>query len=223
MKVFVAIPAYDRKVCCETVRALLDEQGVAAALGIDLMTGFVTGSAYIHIARDQCAKDFLASDCDRVVFIDSDVAWEPGALLKIASLPHDFVGGAYRFKREPEGYPVEWIAEREDLLSDPVTQCIEVSALPGGFLCLSRAVFEKLQAAHPERAYAHEGHARHAFWHCPPGAGEDGTLCAEWRALGGRVWLDATLRLTHVDGGRAYTGCVGDWLRGRALDLSEAA
>lgn len=222
MKLFVAIPAYDRKICGETVRALLNEQGVAAALGVEMTTGFVLGSPYVHVARDQCAQDFLSTDCDRIVFVDADVAWEPGALLQIAMSPHEFVGGCYRFKRPEEGYPVEWIAEREDLLSHPVTQCIEVSALPGGFLSLSRSVFEKLQTAYPNRAYAHEGHARHAFWHCPPGAGEDGTFCAEWRAIGGQVWLEPTLRLTHVDGGRAYTGCIGDWLRARS-EVSDAA
>ena len=219
MKVFVAIQAYDRKVCCETVRALLDEQSVAAAAGIDLITGFVTGSAYIHIARDQCVQEFRDSGADRLVFIDSDVAWEPGALLKIALAKQDFVGGCYRFKRDVEGYPVEWLQDRAELWADPETGLLEVSALPGGFLSLSRAVFDRLEAAHPERRYAHEGHERHSFFHCPPGGGEDGTLCAEWRAIGGQVWLDPMLRLTHVDGGRAYVGCIGDWLRARPEEV----
>lgn len=220
MKVFVAIPSYDRKICCETARALLDEQGAAAMSGIDMVTGFVPGTAYVHQARDICAREFLASDADRVVFIDADVSWAPGSVVKIATSPHDFVGGAYRFKREPEGYPVEWIVERPQLLSDPETHCIEVAALPGGFLSLSRAVFAGMLAAHPERAYSHEGHPLFGFWHCPPGAGEDGTFCEEWRALGGRVWLEPTLTLTHVDGGRAYTGCIGDWLRSRMKEVA---
>jgi len=34
-------------------------------------------------------------------------------------------------------------------------------------------------------------------------------------AAGGRIWLDPELTLTHVDGGRNFTGRIGDWLRKR--------
>lgn len=214
MKIVAAIPAYDRKITCATAHALLNEQGVAAAAGIELQVIFAPGSPYVHTARDQVVKEFLKTDAARMVFVDSDVAWEPGALIKLARNPVPFVGGAYRFKRELEGYPVEWL-DRPLLYTDPTTGLLEVSALPGGFLAVDRSVFDQLREAHPGRRYAHEGHEFHAYFHCPPGAGEDGTFCAEWRATGGQVWLDPELTLTHVDGGASYTGHIGNWLRNR--------
>ena len=215
MKVLVAIPAYDRKVCVQTAGALLDEQALASLSGVALDIRFIPGTSLITHARNQGVNDFLASDANRLVFVDSDVAWEPGALVRIASHPVDFVGGAYRYKDQVERYPVRWL-ERAELWSDPETGLIEVASLPAGFLSLSRAVFERLQSAHPEREYAFGGHLFRAFFHCPPGHGEDSSFCDDWRALGGSVWLDPLLTLTHVDGAQTYTGCIGAWLRRNA-------
>lgn len=216
MKIFVAIPAYDRKLCCETAAALLQEQAVANAANIQLQVSFLPGCCYVDKARNQLASEFLESGADRLVFIDADVAWEPGALIKIARQTKDFVGGCYRHKRDEETYPIEWIKDRAELWSDPETGLIEVEALPGGFLSLSREVFERLAHAFTDRTYFHEGHEFHAYFHQPFGWGEDGRFCAEWRAIGGQVWLEPLLTLTHVDAaGRHYVGNIGHWLRAR--------
>lgn len=200
----------------ETARALLDEQSVASAAGHTLCVAFRSGSSLITNARDQLARDFLASACERMVFVDSDVSWEPGALTSIALRPVDFCGGAYRKKIEPETYPVSWTAA-PDLWADPDTGMLEVAGLPGGFLSLSRNVFERLRTAFPERQYLHPDHSEpfHAYFHVPPGGGEDAAFCNDWRAIGGRVWLDPELALTHTGGSNQYAGRIGDWLRNR--------
>lgn len=214
MKLFVAIPAYNRMVYCETARSLLNEQGAAALSGIAFHVAFVPGCSLITQARNQAVRDFLKSDADRMIFIDSDVSWEPGAVLKLALHKPDFVGGAYRYKDEVEGYPVHYL-DRPELWADPVTGLLEVAALPGGFMSLSRAVFTRLQEAFPNRAYRWSEQDFHAYFHIPPGGGEDGAFCNDWRSIGGQVWMDPGLTLTHCEGGKGYTGCIGNWLRSR--------
>lgn len=214
MKLFVAVPAYDRRITCETARALLTEQSAAAQLGVEMVIGFVPGCCYIHTARDNLTRDFLRGDFDRMVMIDSDVGWEVGSLIKVAHHKPDFVAGAYRFKRDVEGYPVGWL-DRPELYADPETGLLEVAAVPGGFLSLSRNVFDRLREAGIGRPYEHEGQQFYGYFHCPYGAGEDGSFCEDWRSIGGQVWLDPELTLTHVDGGASYTGHIGNWLRNR--------
>lgn len=218
MKLLVAIPAYDRKVTCETARSLLHEQGAASALGIEMRTLFIPGSSLITQARNQAVKEFFDSGADKMIFVDSDVAWEVGSIIKIASHPVDFCGGAYRYKDEAEGYPVAWLEDRAELWADLETGLLEVAMLPGGFLSLTRNVFERLAKAHPERVYSFHGHPFHAFFHCPPGDGEDGAFCRDWRNIGGQIWLDPELTLTHVEGPKKYTGCIGNWLKGRTVE-----
>lgn len=213
MKIFVAVPTHDRRIMAETVRSLLNEQAAASLCGHELHFGFIPGGSLITHARNQCAAEFLATDCDCMMFVDSDVAWEPGAILKLATSGEEFVGGAYRYKADEEDYPVAWIPKPE-IWSD-ANGFIEVKALPGGFLCLQRSVFEKLKAHWPEREYHFYGTTYHAFFHCPPGNGEDGAFCVDWGTIGGKVWLDPSLTLSHCEGGKKYTGHIGNWLRSR--------
>lgn len=206
------IPAYNRQVYCDTVRSLLDERGAAHLCGIDMQVSFVPGCSLITQARNQAVAEFLASDADRMIFIDSDIAWEVGSVIQLANHTQDFVGGAYRYKDEDEGYPISFLDKPELWAVDGL---IEVAALPGGFLSLSRNVFERLEKAFPHRAYTFSGKQFHGFFHIPPGGGEDGAFCNDWRSIGGKVWLDPELTLTHIEGGRQYKGHIGNWLKSR--------
>lgn len=218
MRIFAAIPAYDGKVGVETVRSLLNEQGAAALLGVEIQVGILPGCSLITMGRNQLVADFLATDCDRLVFVDADVSWTPGDLIRIAMHPVDVVGGAYRYKKTEEDYPIRWL-DKPELWADRETGLIEVESVPGGFLAISRRAFEHLRAAHPERAYQHEGRAFHGFFHAPIEAGriwgEDTAFCNDWRLSGGQVWLDPNLTLTHSGGVNNYTGHIGKWLKAR--------
>jgi hypothetical protein len=88
------------------------------------------------MARNQMVGDFLASDADKLVFIDSDVSWEPGSILKLAMHKADFVGGAYRLKQDEEAYPVEWVDPKGELWAKD--GLLEVAHLPAGS-CACRA------------------------------------------------------------------------------------
>ncbi len=214
MKIAVAIPAYDGKLPIETIRCLLNEQAAAGMVGDELIFQFLPSCSHPAMGRNQLASDFMRSDADRLVFLDSDVTFEPGQLLKIAHYPVDFCGGAYRFKKEVEEYPVGWLGG--ELWSNSLG-LIEVEYLPGGFLSLSRKVFETLKAAHPDRWYEHMGHPAHVYFQMPFSDrrmfGEDSFFCMEWRAAGGKVYLDPEIPLTHWNNHQPYPGHIGNWLK----------
>jgi len=215
MKIFVAIPARVGRICAATTISLMNEKAVAELAGVELQLGIVPGCSAPHFARDQLVRDFLATDAERLVFVDDDVSWEAGSLIKLAAKPVDLVGGAYRFKQDEEAYPVQWLPNKY-LLGDPETGLLQVMSLPGGFMAIGRRVFEELKAAHPERAYSHMGHDLHGFFCMPYGGGEDTQFCMDWQKISGRVWLDPELALTHHGGSKSYAGHIGDWLRARS-------
>jgi hypothetical protein len=223
MKVVVAIPVYDGKLPVETVRCLIQEQSVANLSGDDILFQFLPSCSHPAMGRNQLAQQFLDSDADRLVFLDSDVTFETGSLLKIARHKDEFVGGAYRFKFEQENYPVGWL-DKPDLWSDE-NGLLEVASLPGGFLSLSRKVFEKLKEAHPDREYEHFGKKAHCFFQMPFVGGnlygEDSFFCKEWREIGGQVFLDPELNLTHWDFNRPFVGHIGKWLKNRSMELNK--
>lgn len=221
MKIFVAIAAMNGRITAHTALSLLAEQAVGASAGIDFHVSVQPGGG-LHFARSNLANDFLASDADRLVFVDDDVSWPPGELIKVAMHRVDLCGGCYRFKKDEEDYPVQWLPKPE-LWADPETGLLEVYSLPTGFLSVSRNVFEKMKEAHPERAFNHQSHKFHGFFCMPYGGGEDVQFCMDWITLGGQVWLDPELSLTHHDGNRTFPGHIGNWLRNRPVPLKEAA
>lgn len=212
MKIFVGIPAYDHKFHYATAMALLDEQFYAKKQGHSFVINSVGGCSSVHIARDKVAQDFLDSDCDTLFWLDSDVAWERGALTSIATRKEEFVGACYPYKQEPLAFPITW---RANEITKNESGLCEALSLPGGFMATRRSVFKKLREAGIGKEYEHWGRKYYAYFHCPPGNGEDATFCEDWRKIGGTVWVDIELTLSHWEGGRAYSGRLGDWLRKR--------
>lgn len=157
----------------------------------------------------------MNSDFERLIFLDADISFEPGSILKLAHQKDDFVGGAYRFKQETENYPVGWTMN--DLYANEFGH-LEVLSLPGGFLSISRKVFEDIKAAKP-RPFEHFGQQMNCWFQMQYENGmlfgEDSGFCKEWRELGGQVWLDPELTLTHWDFNKPYVGHIGKWLKSR--------
>lgn len=218
MKVVVAIPVYDGKLPAETVRCLLNEQALAIGNGDEMQFRFLPSCSHPAMGRNQLAQYFMESDAEKLFFLDADVTFEPGDLIKLAYKPVDFAGGAYRYKFEKENYPVGWLTPCNAW--DPKLGLIEVKSLPGGFLSLSRNVFLSIRAAHPEREYEHFGNKAFCYFQMPFHEGflygEDSFFCKEWRDTGGKIYLDPEIVLTHWDYNKPYKGHVGKWLLGSA-------
>jgi hypothetical protein len=220
MKIYVAIPVYDGKLQVETVNCLLQEQLLASGFGDVLHVAFLPSCSVPAHGRNRLVRDFLDSDSERLFFLDADITFEPGDLLKVAHKPVEVVGGAYRYKRSDESYPIGW---GQGSMSQDALGLIEVETIPTGFSCFSRSVFEKFQNKFPKRFYTSEREELFCFFQMVFDEGkmhsDDSYFCKEWRSIGGKVHLYPELSLTHWDQNIAYKGHVGNWLRFRQENL----
>ena len=221
MKIFVAIPVYDGKLQVQTVKCLLEEQLLASMSGDELTFCFLPSCSVPAMGRNQLVQDFMNSDCDKLFFLDADLTFELGSLLKIARKPVDFVGGCYRYKLDNESYPIGWL-EKEFLFLDE-NNLLEVATLPKGFLALSRKVFEDIKAKYPGREYTHQGRTAYCYFQMIFKDGhlhsEDTYFCKEWQSTGGKVLLDPEISLTHWDFNKPYVGHIGKWLKSQSQEL----
>lgn len=183
-----------------------------------------SGNAMIGDCRGLIVARFLESDATDLVFIDSDVSWEAGALLKLVDHPVDFVAGIYPQRRDPINYCVQWVQERAELWADPETGLLEVAGVPAGFMRLSRSMLEQMVDHYSDTAfYCAEAPNQTVHALFDPYRigklkfGEDYSFCKRWRDIGGRVWVDPEIRLGHC-GFKTFTGSLGDWLRNRPLE-----
>lgn len=214
MKVSVGLPVYDGKLPAQSAACLLAETSLACSHGDTLTVRFLPSCTNLAIGRNQLVKEFLESGDDRLVFLDADVTFEPGDLLKIAHHPVEFVGGAYRLKQDIERYPIQLLGHATE---PGPNGTIQVASVPTGFLALSRSVFQAFAARHPGREYGISGQRRYCYFQMPYADGalytEDAYFCREWREMGGEIYLDPELRLTHWQGNIPYIGHVGEFYR----------
>lgn len=221
-KVYIAVPSTRDGVRIETMRSIVEgmvgiaQEGWVASLGESLEC-----FAPISLARNLAIARFLATDYDDLFFVDDDVAWQEGAMVRLLKHPVDVVAGAYPRRFDELSFPVRWDDNKPEIWADPNTGLIEVKGVAAGFLRLTREACEKLVKMYGNDWYDQFG--------SPTGKAvalfdferrenvaysEDYVFCEKWRDIGGKVWVDPEITFMHM-GQRAFSGNCGDWLRSR--------
>jgi hypothetical protein len=208
--IMIAIPAYTGTVHMGTMRSLFTDLIELIKRGDKFTLVDDIGNALIADCRGVIATNFYNSDCDELVFIDSDVTWEAGALLKLIDHPVDLVAGIYPVRAEPIRYNVRYL-DKPELWADPQTGLLEVECVPAGFMKISRNCIEKMIKAYPELKYNNDVNIANAdlkdhFYALFDTMidpidrrylSEDYTFCRRWQEIGGDVWLDPSISLNH--------------------------
>lgn len=219
--IMVAIPAYTGTVHMGTMRSLFTDLIELIKRGDKFTLVDDIGNALIADCRGVIATNFYHSDCDELIFIDSDVTWEAGALLKLIDHPVDLVAGIYPVRAEPIRYNVRYL-DKPELWADPETGLIEVESVPAGFMKISRNCIEKMVEAYPNQYFHSESTTKEFYplfdyfvneemkykW------GEDYSFCIRWRNIGGQVWIDPEIGMGHI-GLKVFQGHLGNYLRNR--------
>jgi len=223
MKIFVAIPGRGHSLDFNVTACLMDEYALALQVGVKLEFRLFPSSGGIADGRNFLVADFLKTNADRLFFLDSDITFKKGSLLQLATKPVDFVGGAYRHKRDEESYP---IAFNEGEMWWDENKLIHVDKIPFGFVCLTREVFKKFDEKFPERKNKNFGLQTTAYFQLPivDGIlwGEDFMFCKEWNEMGQKVYLDPEVELTHWGFlPTPYKGHIGNWLKSQPHNIAK--
>lgn len=209
MLVCVGIPTIDGRLHANLVDALLADTLLGHAQGVHFLVKSEMGCSLIGAARNKLVKWFLETkQADALIFVDSDISWKGGTLTALAQRTQDVVGGTYRAKSDDVKFHVRGIPK-------PVGDLLSVEGLPGGYIKVSRAAIEQMDNAQP---YTTDDGVEMRNWFptdVVDGSlwGEDYGFCRLWRAKGGEVFLDPSIKLRHHDGFRAYTGDPAKWLK----------
>ena len=197
-KVMLATTSYDAPAAAYTFSIARSREALHQA-GIPTAYLLLSGNCHVDDARNAVVREFLESDCTDLVFLDSDVTWEPKDIVQLCGRDKDIVGGVYPYRRDGgEGMPVRMMDSRK-LDSDGL---LEVEGLPTGFLKIKRHVLQTIADASPkywDKVY------QTALVFDRPDPDEAGTrwggdiaFCRKWTALGGKMYADAELRIGHV-------------------------
>jgi hypothetical protein len=128
----------------------------------------------------------------------------------------DVVGGLYPLKRLPAEFSFRAVSNDHGAIRRLPSGAVEMAAMSGGFVLVRREVYLALMEAFPERAAPRNPQdGRQAGlipWSFYPEYLEGGLVvpedcgfCRVWRSIGGTIWADLSIKLTH-HGWHSYSG-----------------
>ncbi len=186
------------------------------AAGWDHSITWMIGCAYISAARSIMLRRALDAKADVVVFIDHDMSWAPGDLLRLLETPGDVVAGTYRFKFDHEEYMGRfWPGDTGKPLVRESDGAIKMICVPAGFLKVTRNAVNRFMRKYPELSYGDEcspstdlfQHGAHeGVWF-----GEDYAFSRRWNAIDD-IWCIPDLELSHHDKDKQYPGNYHEYL-----------
>ena len=166
----------------------------------------VIKSSLIYDARNRLATSAIDNNFDRVLWLDSDIVFEPNLMTKLAlDLDNgiEYISGLY-FKRQYPTEPVVFktIAQTQDgkelvtkasVYNDyPKNQVFEVDATGFGAVMMEVNLLKKVKEKYGLPFSPHLG------------LGEDMSFCWRAKQIGNKLYCDSSIKLKHL-GSVAFT------------------
>lgn len=238
MKVVIATPFYEMRGFSPYIASLAATVQLMTRLQIEHEFWELSGDSYVDRAKNTLFNKFLEDpDATDLFMIDSDMQWNPGAVLEMLQLPDDIVQGSYPQKNQweawtsfpqltPDENGKQRITGRQ--LSNGAA-LIKAAALAGGFLRIKRSCLEKYKEhykdyvyhdngadpSYPERLYTE-------FFTCSREPGPDGVTPMRWgedrifgrrmQAIGIESWIYPRIDMGHY-GVKGWQGNYEQYLK----------
>jgi len=208
-----AIPCYGGQVFEPCMLSMLKFMATANRLGMNFTLDTISNESLVPRARNSLQAKFLQFGSDQtppmlsthLMFVDSDISFEPEEVIKLALANKDIIGGLYPKKSLPISYVVNKVpnARSEGNL-------VQVRNLGTGFMMVKRSVIEAMIKRYPETFYQDAigldpkyDPFKFALFDTlidldsKEYLSEDYTFCKRWTDMGGDIWADLSINLTH--------------------------
>ncbi|NKC33493.1 HK97 family phage prohead protease [Falsiroseomonas selenitidurans] len=217
----VGMPAYGGVVLDNALHGMLDLQMACHQRGIPFGYITVRNESLVQRARNRCVAEFLAQPgYSHLLFVDADVGFTADAVFRLLAHDVPLIGGLYRRKTLTAS---DWCWNRlapDQEKRNPATGAISCAAVGTGFLLIRRDVINRMIRATLTRrkkggplvsplrylagpgepgAWREHTYALFDCWIDETGnyLSEDFAFCRRWRDLGGDVWADPAVQLSH--------------------------
>lgn len=208
-KVLIATPCYDGRIDVWYANSLVNTVRLAQSKGVMVVPIFLSYDALIQRARNELFGLAVEGGFDDMIFIDSDMEWNPEWIMELLSRQEDVVGGTARKKTDDAEI---YVAKTNDLTVH-ANGLLKCQALGTGFVRLSKKAFMALWDASPE--YRNEGKVRRMICDVQIVDGElyseDVVLFKRLGELGFDIWLDPKMTCAHI-GTKKYCGSLEAYL-----------
>lgn len=160
-------------------RSVADLTALCTHYGVPLQLYFLFNESLITRARNYCCDEFMRNDAQHLLFIDSDIGFNPQDVLAMLALqgpdtPYDIIAGPYPKKciswekvktavdkgfgdknpNDLEKYVGDYVFNpKSGSTSIPITEPVEVLEAGTGFMMIRKKTMEIFRDSHPELLY----------------------------------------------------------------------
>lgn len=217
---WIASPVYDGCVS-DYVNSVLQLCSTAAQAGIKVQLRHVTGQSLVTSGRNHIAANFLASpDSTHLMMLDADMGCDGDAAIKMLRANVDVIVAAY-LSRDGRFLATGSVRESD---KPGLFSCETAGA---GCMMISRRALLRMIEAYPQlKLNGQVGQGTEPYNYMFFQAeqvdgdyvGEDYRFCQLWRAIGGTVYVDPTIRTIHNGQKRHVTSLNEHMAMSQALD-----
>ena len=167
---FVATPMYGGNCAGFYTQSILSLTNVCREKGVSLSFSFMFNESLITRARNAMVHQFLKTKCTHLMFIDSDIKFNPNDIIPMIGVDKDIICGIYPKKEinwgsvkkaMDNGVPFDQLKSHTGSfvvnlvgyageVTVPINQPVEIFNGGTGFMLIKREVFEKLKNHVPQ-------------------------------------------------------------------------
>ena len=179
-KLFVATPMYGGQCAGMFAKSSADLSALCTQYGIPLQFYYLFNESLITRARNYCVDEFMRSPAQHLMFIDSDIGFNPQDVLALMALQaeepekYNIIGGPYPKKciswekiklAVDKGIADEDPNVLEKFVGDyvfnpkngsgsiPINEPVEVLEIGTGFMMIHKSALQKFAEAYPQYSY----------------------------------------------------------------------
>ena len=196
----ILTPAYGGMVTAGFHRSLLTSTIELLAEGIALESEILENQSLLPLARNTLLNEAYKRKPDDIIWIDTDMVWEPDTLRQLLKHDVDVVGSACR-KKIPDNVQFNFQLFKEKSFEPDEKGLIEVRRLGTGFLRMSRKAYTHLWEN--DKKYEVQGvMGSNVFeigiWQGRELLSEDFIVCEKLIERGFKVFMGPNLTVGHV-------------------------
>lgn len=225
INIFIALPTHDGCFHAGFSISLVALSSKLGQAGISHQFAVLRGESLISRARNNLAADFLKSDCTHLLFLDTDLSFNPDMIVEMIAAEKDVIGGAYP-KKMINKEAVEARAKQD--MFDMYYGCkpvlnfnansgrvndglVEVHDVGTGLMLIKRKVLEKMTKSRLVEKYVsnHDDSRGEPRWDFFPVKvhkegdakvllSEDYMFCRNWQKMGGKIFAHITYPVLHT-------------------------
>lgn len=225
-KLIIATPFYEMKGFSPYIKSLVETTRLLERLKVNWEYWPLEGYSYVDEARNvTCARFLEDTEATDLLFIDSDEGWGGLGLLRLLMSSEEVIGGLYPLKNDWDGWktsPYFWATQDDQPIGKKTPDggaILKADMLPAGFMRIKRSALERFRDSYPDLRFRNEradvsapDREYTAFFERTSDAGEDVNFCRRWKAIGGELWIEPRISITHY-GIKGWFGNLDGYLR----------